>query len=199
MDVDAAASQYIEALWADGLGKAEGSYLLASLQFMLPSLKHNLPLSWRLLKTWGRHELPTRAVPLDASTALAFAGLFWVWQEYSLAAGILVAFDFFLRTGELFMIRRNHVEFFRDSATLQLQNTKSSTHQLHSERLLAWDQVAIDALRFLCHSLAPGELLVPSSAARFRTLWRRAVKFFLWQDFYIQPYSLRRGGATTAF
>ena len=73
---------------------------------MLPILKHNLVLSWRLMKTWTKHELPTRAVPLDARTALAFAGLFWVWGEHRMAAGILVAFDFFLRTGELFTLRR---------------------------------------------------------------------------------------------
>lgn len=38
-----------------------------------------------------------------------------------------------------------------------------------------------------------------SSAVRFRTLWHRAVAFFLLEDFYILPYSLRRGGATSAF
>ena len=74
-EFDAAASQFIESLWADGFGKAEGSYLLAALQYMLPVLKHNLVLSWRLMKTWTKHELPTRAVPLDARTALAI-----VWQ-----------------------------------------------------------------------------------------------------------------------
>ena len=102
--IDGAASQFIEALWADGFGRAEASYLMASIQFMLPQIKH---------------EFPTRAVPLDAPTTLAFAGLFWEWQEYQLAAGILVAFDFFLRTGELFLLRRDHVEFFSNKASLQ--------------------------------------------------------------------------------
>lgn len=37
-DTDSAASQYLEALWADGYGRAEGSYLLASIQYMVPSL-----------------------------------------------------------------------------------------------------------------------------------------------------------------
>ena len=196
---DAAASQYIEGLWADGFGRAEGSYLLAALQHMLPMLKHQLNLAWRLMKTWSKNGLPTRAVPLDAATVLSFAGLFWVWEEYHLAAGILVAFDFFLRTGELFTLRRQRVEFFASQASLQLTHTKSTSYQIHSERLLAWDTLAIGALRFLACNKEPPDFLVPSSAARFRTLWHKAVKFFQLQDFFIQPYSLRRGGATSSF
>ena len=197
--VDAAAAQYIEALWADGFGRAEASYLLASIQFMCPTIRHQLPLSWRLVKTWHKHELPTRAVPLDASTALAFCGLFWSWGEHRLAAGILVAFDFFLRTGELFLIRRQHVELFQNSASLQLTQTKSGALKLHSERLVSWDHLAFQAFKFLCHGLQPNDRLIPTSAQRFRVLWRRAVGFFLLNDYFIQPYSLRRGGATTAF
>eukprot|EP00438_Fugacium_kawagutii_P005525 Skav227069 [mRNA] locus=scaffold72:1056493:1057170:- [translate_table: standard] len=166
---------------------------------MVPTLKHQLPLSWRLMKTWQKHELPTRAVPLDAPTVLAFSGLFCVWKEPRLAAGILVAFDLFLRTGELFTIQRQHVEFVGNTATVQLLQTKSSTHQIHSERLLIWDRAALRALQFLCHHLQPGDYLIASSAQRFRTLWHRAVDYFLLQDFYIQPYSLRRGGATSSF
>lgn len=198
-DLDGAASQYIEALWADGFGRSEGSYLLAAVQYMLPTLRQQLPLSWRLLKTWNKHELPTRAVPLDAPTVLAFSGLFCVWSEPRLAAGILVAFDLFLRTGEMFTIQRQHVEFVGFTATVQLLQTKSSTHQIHSERLLIWDRTALHALRFLCQGLSPGDYLIGLSAQRFRTLWHRAVGFFLLNDFYIQPYSLRRGGATSAF
>eukprot|EP00438_Fugacium_kawagutii_P016600 Skav236386 [mRNA] locus=scaffold29:74303:80602:- [translate_table: standard] len=198
-DIDAAASEYLEALWADGYGRAEGSYMLAAIQYMVPTLRHNLPLAWRLMKTWSKHELPTRAVPLDAAATLAFAGLFCVWDEPRLAAGILIAFDFFLRTGELFTLRRSQVEFFAGGASLQLLQTKSSTHQLHSERLLAWDRVAVVALRFLCQGLQPNDRLIPASAQRFRTLWHRAISFLKLDDFYIQPYSLRRGGATSAF
>ena len=71
------------------------------------------------------------------------------WKEHRLSAAIVVAFDFFLRTGEIFTLRRQDVEFFHHSASLQLLHAKSSGHQIHSERLLAWDQVAIQALAFL--------------------------------------------------
>eukprot|EP00438_Fugacium_kawagutii_P030712 Skav213066 [mRNA] locus=scaffold364:747240:747872:- [translate_table: standard] len=151
------------------------------------------------MKAWSKHELPTRAVPLDAQSTLAFAGLFCCWNEPQLAAGIVVAFGFFLRTGELFQLRRSQVEFFGKGASLQLLQTKSSGHQFHSERLLAWDRTAVVALQFLCRGLQPNDRLIPLSAQRFRTLWHRAVSFLKLEDFYTQPYSLRRGGATSAF
>eukprot|EP00438_Fugacium_kawagutii_P001560 Skav232576 [mRNA] locus=scaffold1594:309069:309740:+ [translate_table: standard] len=166
---------------------------------MLPHIRHHLPLSWRLVKTWSRHEMPTRAVPLDAHTVVALASLFQVWDEPRMAAGIIVAFDFFLRTGELFTIRRNQVEFAGTGATLQLLHTKTGGLKLQSERLLAWDRLAVQALRFLCQGKQPGDLLLHSSAPRFRLLWHRAVAFFQLNEFFIQPYSLRRGGATSAF
>ena len=199
LQIDTAASQFLEALWSDGFGRSEASYMLAALQFMVPTLRHALPLSWRLMKAWTKHELPTRAVPLDPTTVLSLAGLFWFWKEPRLAAGILVAFDFFLRTGELFLIRRQDVEFFPGAASLQLLQTKSSSYQIHSERLLSWSSMAVRALEFLCRGLQPGELLLSASAVRFRTLWHRAVQFLELSDWYIQPYSLRRGGATSAF
>ena len=87
--IDAAAAAFIETLWSDGFGRAEASYLLAAIQFMLPTMRHALPLSWRLVKAWTKHEMPVRAVPLDAPAALAFAGLFWAWKEYTLSAAIL--------------------------------------------------------------------------------------------------------------
>ena len=199
LEVDTAAAQFVEALWADGCGRAEASYLLASIQYMCPSLRHSLPLSWRLVKTWHKHELPTRAVPLDAATALAYAGLFWVWGEHRLSAGILLGFDFFLRTGELFLLRRAHVELFPRCASLQLLQTKSSSLRIHSERLMSWDHAAFVALKFLVANLQPNDPLIGISAQRFRILWHRATKFLLLSEYNIQPYSLRRGGATTAF
>ena len=139
--------------------------------------------------TWDRQEFPTRAIPLESSAVLGFAGLFWLWKEYTLSAGIVVAFGFFLRAGEPFMLRRNQVEFFPAGATVQLQDAKSSSHRIHSERLLVWDRLALQALQFLCEGLEPGDKLVVSSASQFRRLWYRAIKSFALQDYFIQPYT----------
>ena len=59
--------------------------------------------------------------------------------------------------------------------------------------------MAILALKFLCKNRSGQERLVTTSASHFRMLWHRAVRFFALDDFFIQPYSLRRGGATSSF
>ena len=50
--MDALVSDYLEYLWAQGEGRATGSSFMAALQDYMLKLKHNLPGSWRLMKTW---------------------------------------------------------------------------------------------------------------------------------------------------
>ena len=61
--LDLQVSDYLEALWAQGKGRTEGSNLLAGLQDAQPHLKGKLKMSWRLMKTWVTHEIPNRAGP----------------------------------------------------------------------------------------------------------------------------------------
>ena len=50
--LDLVVSDYLEALWAQGKGRTEGSNTLAGLQDLQPHLKGKLKMSWRLMKTW---------------------------------------------------------------------------------------------------------------------------------------------------
>ena len=63
--LDLVVSDYLEALWASGKGRTEGSNVLAALQDVQPHLKGQLKMSWRLMKTWSTHEIPNRAPPLS--------------------------------------------------------------------------------------------------------------------------------------
>ena len=62
-------------------------------------------MSWRLLKAWNKHELLTRAAPVDPATALSFAGLSGSGRNFA-EWHIAVAFDFSLRTGKLILLQR---------------------------------------------------------------------------------------------
>ena len=53
------------------------------------------------------------------------------------------------------MLRRDQVEFFGNKASLQLQHTKTLALKLLSEQLLAWADVSVMALRWLCCGLWP--------------------------------------------
>eukprot|EP00435_Cladocopium_sp_Y103_P043465 s1760_g12.t1 len=58
--MDGIVADYLEYLWAEGEGRATASTFLAALQDYEPKLKHNLPASWRLMKTWTTHEVRQR-------------------------------------------------------------------------------------------------------------------------------------------
>ena len=72
--MDALVSDYLEYLWAQGEGRATASNFMAALQDYMPKLKHNLPGSWRLMKTWTTHEVRTRAPPLSEPVLQAMVG-----------------------------------------------------------------------------------------------------------------------------
>eukprot|EP00435_Cladocopium_sp_Y103_P042338 s660_g11.t1 len=55
--LDFVVSDYLEALWAQGKGRSEGSNILAALQDAQPHVKGKLKMSWRLMKTWVTHEV----------------------------------------------------------------------------------------------------------------------------------------------
>ena len=69
-----AAAGYVSLLWEDGEPKSNCQDLLASLQYYIPSLRHNLALSWSMLAAWNRHEMPTRAMPMTPQILAAFCG-----------------------------------------------------------------------------------------------------------------------------
>ena len=196
--IDSAAGRYVEELWQEGAGKAEALYALASLQYFVPQLRGHLPVAWRLMEAWDRHELPCRALPFIPQRVVAYTGLFWFWQEPDLAAGILLAFDLLLRTSELFAVRVQDVQRVGTQATVQLHDTKAGSLKLQSERLVVWERSAVVALQWLTARKQPGDFLLSTSVSKFRALWHKATKFFDLSNHLVQPYSLRRGGATSA-
>eukprot|EP00435_Cladocopium_sp_Y103_P066484 s548_g28.t1 len=60
-----------------GEGRATASTFLAALQDYMPKLKHHLPGSWRLMKTWATHETPSPAPPLTEAVVQAMVGDQW--------------------------------------------------------------------------------------------------------------------------
>ena len=100
---------YIEHLWEDGDTRTMASYALAAAQYFAPQHKRQISEAWRLVSLWSRLEQPIRATPLSPEMRLAFAGLFLQWRWERLAYLTVVGFCGFLRTGEMFKLRRQHV------------------------------------------------------------------------------------------
>ena len=198
--LDLVVSDYLEALWAKGLGRTEGSNLLAALQDAEPHLKTKLKSSWRLMKTWVTHEVPNRAPPLslDALHTLVGYALFKNWHEFALS--LLLCFHALLRTGELLAIQAKHMSISRPKGPLiiSLGLTKAGKRQgaaesvtVHSEdvcrRAFAWLQGK------------RGNTFLTGAAHMWRKTFNEVLsKVDLGAADY-RPYSLRRGGATYYF
>eukprot|EP00435_Cladocopium_sp_Y103_P068329 s726_g31.t1 len=102
--MDALVSDYLEHVWAQGEGRAMASTFMAALQDYDPKLKNNLPGSWRLMKTWSTHEVPSRAPPMTEAVLRAMVGWAVMHEHHTFALSLLVAFYGLLRTGELLAV-----------------------------------------------------------------------------------------------
>ena len=200
--IDERLSEYIENLWTDGEPKSYANYVVAAVQYFAPECKRKLTKSWKLVSTWNKIELPARVVPISAEILLAIAGLFMKWQWHKLGLMLVVAYSTFLRTGEIFRIRRENVVFGAGNqpAVIFLQDTKTAQRkQILWEKVLVKEPLAVDCLRALCLSCSSPQLLVQDSIFQFRRLWKQAVVELQLSQWKILPYSIRRGGATSAY
>ena len=147
--------------------------------------------------------MPLRALPLTPEMLLSFAGqlLKWGWKEFSYV--ILVAFSCFLRTGEMFRLRRQHIRLptkIGQPAIVFLEDTKGGQRkQISWEKVLVKEVLALECLRALCCRRQGPDLLVQTSIYQFRKVWKDVVAHFHLSHLAIQPYSIRRGGATSSY
>eukprot|EP00435_Cladocopium_sp_Y103_P045195 s780_g12.t3 len=199
-------SSYIERLWEDGESKTLGSYALAAVQFFHPQAKGRLGQPWKLMALWNRLEQPRRATPLDPSLLLAFAGVLCRWRWKELACLIIVGFCGLLRTGEMFALQRSNVLLSKrkhQPSILFLYNTKTTKRNLlEAEKVLIYEESAQDCLRYLCKGKSPEDNLVEVSPPKFRSFWKEVtevVQHLGLEQLNYLPYSLRRGGATSAY
>ena len=201
-EFDDVVAEYIEFLWESGEPKSYANYTLAGIQFYRPQVKQHLPWSWKLAKIWNQVQVPVRATPLTPQVMLAFAGPALRWRQPQFAWLLVVAFALFLRTGELLQLAPRDVTLDGTSAIIFVQGSKGSKRTfLPLERLQLDEPVALQALKNLLHA---------HKAAKTTPFWGESRRSFMdtWHsvadhlalplDLY-KPYSLRRGGATSAY
>ena len=145
---------------------------------------------------WNCH---SRAPPATPELMLALAGVLVQWKWPEVAYMCLVGFSTFLRTGEMFRIRRENVHLPPgpgQPAIIFLEDTKTGLRkQMTWEKVLVKEQLAFR----LCHKKSPPQHLLSLSVCTFRKLWKDVVHHLGLQNLHLQPYSIRRGGATSAY
>ena len=177
------------------------THALSALQDMRPNLRDFLSLSWRLVKTWQRIEIPQRAPPLPEDLLQAMCGYFLLRGECQKSLALETAYYAVLRTGELLQLCARHISGSSklDCALLSLGFTKTS------QRAGAADSVTIRFVS-LCRRLGawksqakPIDKLVQESDYLFRKSFDSCLAALRLHTWGFRPYSLRRGGATMYF
>eukprot|EP00438_Fugacium_kawagutii_P014672 Skav232093 [mRNA] locus=scaffold2353:79110:79919:+ [translate_table: standard] len=193
-------AEYVEHLWEEGEPKSSANYTLAAIQFFRPETKHHLPWSWKLVKVWNQLEVPQRATPLTPELLFSFSGQAFLWKQFELGWLLVVGFTLFLRTGELLSLRVKDVILHRAGGVIYLAPSKGAKRMLLPlERVEVEEQITVQALRALLKGKQPNDLLWPHSHQTFMRYWHDLVASLKLNDLQFFPYSLRRGGASSAY
>ena len=140
--MDSMVSDYLEYLWAQGEGRATANTFMAALQDHDPKLEHQLPASWRLMKTWSTREVPSRAPPMTEAVLRAMEGWSVTKGHDTFALSLLVGFYSLLRTGELSALQawQIHKSSPNHSAVHNLGLTKAGKRQGAAESVTLTEQ-----------------------------------------------------------
>lgn len=198
-ELDEACGEYIEALWSEGDSLCAAQDCLSGLKHLYPSAQGHLRFAWRLCKAWSKAEPPQRAMPIPPVVVLGLAGFFVEAGLIDMCALLLVGFDAFLRSGELFNIIKKDVVMYDKKALIKLPSTKTGNREGHVQMVVVESPVALRWLRRRLSGLQPGARLSQRSPKKLRELFLAALEGFELHDQHITWYSLRRGGASWDF
>jgi integrase len=196
---DGLLTDYFHHLYETEQGKGKAHATLYGILVHLPHLRDHLHLSSKSLRGWSKRHPPVSYPPLTweltclIAVRLALSGLL----RHAIA--VLLAFDSFLRVGELVGLHRDDVADSKDARigvvsvdmTLRLRSTKTGPNQW----VIVENPDVKTLLRKLLASTKPGQLLFPFSAQHFRSHFKDACAQLGLSSRYV-PHSLRHGGAT---
>ena len=198
--LDPLVCDYLEHLWYEGSGRGLANDTLAGLQDVDPKIKGCLPGAWRLLKTWGMNEVPSRAPPLPESVLQAMAGWAFFHNHASFGISLLIGFYGMLRTGEILSLKRRNLSSHesQEKILISLGLTKSGKRAGAAEStVLGYDKAVRPVKKWM--SLAKPSSQLAKNPGQWRKLFNEALSALRLTQHGFRPYSLRRGGATWWF
>jgi hypothetical protein len=196
--LDLACSAYAECLYQEGESKSVLANTLSAVVHYVPSLKGSLRAAWGLYAVWHREEPEAQCPAIDVATLQAMAGAM-VYRGYPRAAlATLLAHHCCLRTVEMLTLATTDILLGSQRSLLILRSTKIGQRMGVDEEVTVHDAFVLRGLRRLVPSLQRGATLLGMSGFEYRKLWKLVVADLrLPRD--VQPYGLRRGGATCLF
>ncbi len=197
-DFDDLINDFIHHLYMTEAGKSRAHDTVYGILMLLPELKGHLPVSMLALRGWNKLRPVLSYPPLTWDLTVLIA-LKISLRSYSLAIATLLAFDCFLRVGELCALKREDVADSRDSRlgvdfkgmALRLRKTKTGPNQW----VTVENEQVMQLLRGVIAKTKPGHSLFPVSTSTYRRLFKSACSDLKLSSSYV-PHSLRHGGAT---
>lgn len=202
-DLDYRLANYMVDLWYAGKGKTEASCTLYGLDLLIPGLRTKLTLSIRSLNGFTRLKPSKPHPPMPWTVAAVIAG--WLAVNHhkhglSMAIGILLSFDCYLRTGELLGLLYEDIAFGRDTRLgleddgrvhIHLRTTKTGSHKGVEVR----DEQVKQLLIILKRRHKKGDRLFPWHRSTHLKWFHKACQVLRLPSDYVH-HSLRHGGAT---
>ena len=191
---------YFQELCETDRGRSVAEATLYGLIMFLPRAKGKLSCSQQALRGWSRMTPSTSYPPFSWEVACAVgAKLARSPTEYRHGVATVLAFDCFLRVGELCALRREDVADEGDPRMgaghkgMLLHIRKAKTGKNQSVRVYNPDVRKV--VQLVVRATKPGHRLFPFSPATYRKMLRHACSELRLSKAYT-PHSLRHGGAT---
>lgn len=200
--IDQLFSQYLEHQYSIGGSFDSASHAFHSLLFRCPSLRHQLGESRIRLRGWSHLKHSSSHPPITWELTVCFATTFAKWGHYPHGIATLVAFDCYLRVGELTRIRYCDVIQPSDprvgsahaTMAIRLPITKTGRNQWVSIQRSSVAQVFLQYLR--SRPFRPTDLVFPFTPTQFRRLIHSVSLTLGVGHIPYVPHSFRHGGAT---
>lgn len=173
-ELDSIVSDYLEHMWAEGLGRASASNVSAALQDSQPQLKGKLLQSWRLMRAWVTNEVPNRAPPGPKDMLFAMLGYAIFKDWHYMVITLMLGYYALPRTGEILQVKACHVSVQnpKGPAVISLGLTKSGKRQGAAESVTVYHED-------LCRRLHPWKQSKPGTALIAGPRYRRRRQFNL--------------------
>ena len=206
--VDRALAVYIQFCYDARSSFTYASHALSAVVHQRPDLRHQLPVARQCIRGWEKVRTSTPHAPLTWELTVLMACTMARSGYHGPAVAMLLAFDCFLRVGELTRIRRSDVVTPNDSrmgrahATMAVVLRVAKTGKMQSVGIASADVGELLAqwvrLTPLTSSGAADPRIFPFSPDFFRRLMERTASALRLPTHYT-PHSLRHGGTTDDF
>lgn len=197
MSLDEAMTRYFTYLFNKGDPQYKATYCLHGMRLFQPGVGAGFPMALKALKGWKKIQ-PSGSRPVMPREVVVMMAMMmrWRFRDNDVAVLTLLAFDCYLRCGELVALRTQDLVEMRGRLYVKIPSSKTGPDQ---GVMVSDPDIALLA-QCLVRRREPGDRLFPSGLAhQYRVVFYRALDALGLRRLGFTPHSMRHGGATHDF